>query len=327
MAGLQPERSLLLTGATGFVGGAARPALAREGWRVRCLTRDATRAKKRDPTLDWVQGDVADPASCARALDGCQAALYLVHGIGEGGDYHRHEVMAAATFSKAAAAAGVERIVYLGGVAPVGTGSDHLRSRLDVGEALRAGSVKTIELRASMIVGHGSLSWLIVRDLAARLPFMVLPRWLKSRTQPVAIDDVVEALVRALELPLEASAWFDIPGPVTLSGKEILEETARVMGLRHPRMVAVPFLSPRLSSLWVRFVTRAQWSVAREVVVGLTEDLLARDDRFWALIGHPHRLSFAEAAKRALGAERGDHRVQGTWGAIERARGLSKSSA
>ncbi len=106
MAGLQPERSLLLTGATGFVGGAARPALAREGWRLRGLTRDAARAKKHDPTLDWVQGDVSDPASCARALDGCQAALYLVHGIGEGVDYHRHEVMAAATFSKAAAAVG-----------------------------------------------------------------------------------------------------------------------------------------------------------------------------------------------------------------------------
>jgi uncharacterized protein YbjT (DUF2867 family) len=322
-----PERSLLLTGATGFVGGAARPALAREGWRVRCLTRDAGRAKTREPTLDWVQGDVGDEASCARALDGCQAALYLVHGIGEGPDYHRHEVMAASTFSKAAAAAGVERIVYLGGVAPTGAGSDHLRSRLDVGEVLRSGPVKTIELRASMIVGHGSLSWLIVRDLAARLPFMVLPRWLKSRTQPVAIDDVVTALARALDLPLEASAWFDIPGPVTLSGKEILEETARVMGLRHPHMVEVPLLSPRLSSLWVRFVTRAHWSVAGEVVIGLTEDLLARDDRFWQLIGRPHRLSFAKAAKLALDGERSDSRVQGIWGAIERARGISKSSA
>ena len=327
MQATMPERSLLLTGATGFVGGAVRPTLAREGWRVRCLTRDLARVQKREPTLDWVQGDVADPASYARALDGCQAALYLVHGIGDGPDYHRHEVAAASTFSSAAAAAGVERIVYLGGVAPPGAGSEHLRSRLDVGEALRAGPVKTIELRASMIVGHGSLSWIIVRDLAARLPFMVLPRWLKSRTQPVAIDDVVVALVRALELPLAASAWFDIPGPVTLSGKEILQETARVMGLAHPRMLELPLLSPRLSSLWVRFVTRAQWPVAREVVVGLTEDLLARDDRFWELIGHPHRLLFAEAARLALDAERGDGRVQGTWGAIERLRGLSKRSA
>ncbi len=320
------ERSLLLTGATGFVGGAVRPALAAQGWRVRCLTRDAARARRREPRLDWVQGDVGDPASCGAALNGCQAALYLVHGIGEGADYHRHEVMAASTFSSAAAAAGVERIVYLGGVAPSGAASEHLRSRLDVGEALRAGPVKTIELRASMIVGCGSLSWLIVRDLAARLPIMVLPRWLKSRTQPVAIDDVVIALVRALDLPLTASAWFDIPGPVTLSGKEILEETARVMGLNHPRMVEVPLLSPRLSSLWVRFVTRAKWSVAREVVVGLAEDLLAQDDRFWELVARPHRLAFGEAAKLALDAERSQARVAGPWGAIERARGFGKNS-
>src|SRR5512140_3049373 len=226
-----PERSLLLTGATGFVGGAVRPALLRDGWRVRCLTRHADRAREREPGFDWVQGDMADPASVAQALDGCHAALYLVHGIGEGADYHRREVIAASSFAKAAAAAGVERIVYLGGVAPAGAGSDHLRSRLDVGEALRAGSVRAIELRASMIVGHGSLSWLIVRDLAARLPVMVLPRWMKSRTQPVAIDDVVVALVRALDLPLTANAWFDTPGPDTLSGKEILEETARVLNL------------------------------------------------------------------------------------------------
>jgi uncharacterized protein YbjT (DUF2867 family) len=317
-----PERSLLLTGATGFVGRAVEPALAREGWRVRCLTRDLARAPNPEPTIDWVQGDVADSAACARAVDGCEAALYLVHGIGEGSDYHRQEVRAALTFSKAAAAAGVERIVYLGGVAPTGAGSLHLRSRLDVGEALRAGPVKTLELRASMIVGCGSLSWLIVRDLAARLPLMVLPQWLKSRTQPVAIDDVVTALVRALDLPLNASAWFDLPGPVALSGKEILVETAQIMGLPHPHMVEVPFLSPRLSSLWVRFVTRARWSVAREVVIGLTEDLLAQDDRFWQLVGHPHRLRFAEAAKLALVAERGSSRVRGIWGAIERARGL-----
>ena len=322
-----PERALLLTGATGFVGGAARTALVREGWRTRCLTRDAARAKQRQPALDWVQGDVADPVSCARALAGCQAALYLVHGIGADRSYHQHEVAAAATFSQAAAMAGVERIVYLGGVAPAGAGSEHLRSRLDVGEALRAGPVATVELRASMIVGHGSLSWLIVRDLAARLPFMVLPRWLKSRTQPVAIDDVVIALGRALELPLAASAWFDIPGPVTLSGKEILEATAQVLSLPHPRMLELPLLSPRLSSLWVRFVTRAEWSVAREVVVGLADDLLAEDDSFWTLIGHSRRRSFAEAARLALEAERGDSRVSGTWGAIERARGLTTGAA
>ena len=320
MTAAQP--TLLLTGATGFVGSAVRPALASSGWHVRCLTRDAAQARKRQPALDWVGGDVSDAASCARALAGCQAALYLVHGIGEGAGYHRREVAAATTFSRAAAAAGVERIVYLGGVAPAGSGSEHLRSRLEVGQTLRAGPVKTVELRASMIVGHGSLSWLIVRDLAARLPVMVLPQWLKSRTEPVGIGDVVIALVRALDLPLATSAYFDLPGPLALSGKEILEETARVMGLRRPRVIEVPLLSPRLSSLWVRFVTRAEWSVAREVVVGLANDLLAHDDRFWRLIDHPSRLTFAEAARVALTAERRQQAVTGTWGAIEHVRGL-----
>jgi len=313
---------LLLTGASGFVGGAVRPALQARGWRVRCLTRDAARARARHPELDWVQGDVADPASSARALAGCRAALYLVHGIGEGPGHQRHEVAAATAFGAAAAATGLERIVYLGGVAPAGPGSEHLRSRLAVGEALRASPVKTIELRASMIVGHGSLSWLIVRDLAARLPVMVLPQWLKSRTQPVAIADVVIALVRALELPMDGSASFDLPGPVTLSGKQILEEAARVMGLEQPRTLDVPLLSPRLSSLWVRFVTRADWSVAREVVVGLTEDLLARDGRFWQLVGHSNLIPFAEAAEMALAAERCQRPAGGTWGIIERVRGL-----
>jgi uncharacterized protein YbjT (DUF2867 family) len=269
-----------------------------------------------------VEGNVGDASSCARALDGCQAALYLVHGIGEGPDYHRREVAAATTFCQAAAGAGIERIVYLGGVAPANAGSEHLRSRLDVGQILRESSVKTIELRASMIVGHGSLSWLIVRDLAARLPVMVLPQWLKSRTQPVAIGDVVIALVRALDLPLAASACFDLPGPMALSGKAILEQTAQLMGLAHPRMIEVPFLTPRLSSLWVRFVTRAKWSVAREVVVGLADDLLARDDRFWQLIDHPNRLTFAEAVRIALSTEQRRQPVTGTWGAIEQARGL-----
>ncbi|HEX6275259.1 MAG TPA: NAD(P)H-binding protein [Polyangiaceae bacterium] len=316
--------SLLLTGATGFVGSAVRHALDAKGWHVRCLTRDAAQARRHEPGLEWVQGDVGDPSSCARALAGSSAALYLVHGIGEGSDYHEREITAASTFARAAAEAGVERVVYLGGVAPARAGSDHLRSRVAVGEVLRAGPVKTIELRASMIVGHGSLSWLIVRDLAARLPAMVLPRWLKSRTQPVAIDDVVLALVRALELPLSASACFDVPGPATLSGREILEETARVMGLSHPRMLEVPLLSPRVSALWVRFVTRAKWSVAREVVVGLTEDLLARDDGFWELVGHPQRLSFADAARLALRAELDEGPTRGMWGFLERRRGMSR---
>jgi uncharacterized protein YbjT (DUF2867 family) len=312
------RKTILLTGATGFVGRAVRPALEAEGWHVRCLTRNVERAQGLDPNADWVQGDVGDPDSCARALEGCEAALYLVHGIGEGDDYHAQEVTAARVFSSAAGAAGVNRIVYLGGVSPSGRGSDHLRSRIDVGETLRSGPVVTVELRASMIVGHGSLSWLIVRDLAARLPFMLLPRWLKSRTEPVAIDDVVAALKGAINLEVDGSAWFDIPGTDALSGKEILEQTAQVMGLRRPWMISVPLLTPRLSSLWLRLMTRAQWSIAREVVVGLTEDLLATDAKFWDLIGHSERLTFAQAAERALEVEWSTEPVEGFWGVIER---------
>jgi uncharacterized protein YbjT (DUF2867 family) len=312
------RKQILLTGATGFVGSAVQPALQAAGWRVRCMTRDLGRARRRWPHREWVEADVADEASCRRALDGCEAGLYLVHAMGEGVGFRAREVESARRFARAAAAAKLARLVYLGGVAPAGEASNHLESRVEVGAVLRAGAVPTVELRASMIIGQGSLSWLIVRDLAARLPAMVLPRWLKSRTQPVAIDDVVVGLVRALELPLPTSACFDLPGPDTLSGREILERTAIVMGLPRPRMLEVPLLTPRLSSLWVRFVTRARWSIARELVVGLTSDLLARDDRFWALVDHPARLDFAAAARRALAAERRERPVSGAWGAIER---------
>lgn len=314
-------RRVLLTGASGFVGRALQPVLSAAGWKVRCLSRDPAQARARWPELDWVQGDVGDHAACLRALDQCEAAIYLVHSMGEGSDYCARELRAAQTFARAATTTGVGRIIYLGGVAPPANVpmSDHLRSRLSVGEALRAGSVPAIELRASMIVGHGSLSWQIVRDLAARLPVMVLPRWLRSKTEPVAIDDVVIALLRGLDLPLKGSAWFDLPGPEALSGRQILERAAEALQLAQPKMVDVPLLTPHLSSLWVRFVTRAQWPIAREVVVGLTHDLLASDDRFWHAIGHAQRLRFAEAAARAIAAEQGA-RSSGVWGLWERVR-------
>ncbi len=317
---LSPDRTVLLTGATGFVGRAAYAGLERAGWRVRCATRDADRAAAQWPERQWVALDVADPESTARAMDGCEAALYLVHGMSEhAGDFRRRELDQAETFARTAGRAGLRRIVYLGGVVAGGAdASEHLRSRQEVGEALRAGPVSVVELRASMIIGDGSLSWLIVRDLAARLPVMVLPRWLESRTQPVAIADVTVALERALDIVVDGSACFDVPGPETLSGREILERTAAVFGARRPVMIEVPFLSPRLSSHWVRFVTRAEWSVAREVVVGLKTDLLAHDDRFWTLIGHTRLLNFDEAARRAVADEQGHGPVPGVWGVVER---------
>jgi uncharacterized protein YbjT (DUF2867 family) len=200
----------------------------------------------------------------------------------------------------AAERAGIERIVYLGGIAPQGRPSEHLRSRLEVGRMLRTGGVPALELRAGMIVGFGSASWRIVRDLAARLPAMVLPRWLRSRSQPVAIDDVIVALATGARLPLTRSASYDLPGPEVLSYREVLLRTARLFGHLRLPVAEVPMLSPAMSSQWLRLVTRADWAVARELVLGLTHDLIARNDAYWQLIGHPPPLAFEEAARRAL---------------------------
>jgi uncharacterized protein YbjT (DUF2867 family) len=313
--------TVLLTGATGFVGRHLWPELLRGGYEVRCMSRSAAAAAARWPDRRWVQADLADASSLEGALTGCSAAFYLAHGMAEGGgDFRRREVEQAQRFAAAAGRAGVSRLVYLGGFAPAGPPTEHLSSRLEVGETLRGGPVPTLELRASMIVGHGSLSWLIVRDLAARLPVMVLPRWLRSRTQPVALDDVLVALARGLELPLPGGASYDLPGPDTLTGRAILEETSRALGLAPPRMLEVPVLSPWLSSHWVRFVTRAHWETAREIVVGMASDFVARNADFWDLIDH-RPMPFAEAARRALAVEAtAGESIGGFWGAVERLR-------
>jgi len=314
------RRTLLLTGATGFVGRYVYEPLVEAGWTVRCATRNVAAAQERWPDREWVRLDVADADSVERAVERCDAALYLIHGMASHAeDFRQAEIHQAETFSASAARAGLKRIVYLGGVAAQADPSEHLRSREEVGEALRAGDVPTIELRASMIVGEGSLSWLIVRDLTARLPVMILPSWLRSRTEPVSIHDITIALVRSLDLEMSGSDWFDVPGSEVLSGREILGRTATALGVAKPLMIQVPFLSPKLSSHWVRFVTRAEWSVAREVVVGLKTDLIARDDRFWSLIQHAELQSFDQAARRALEDERARPPFRGVWAWIERA--------
>lgn len=260
--------------------------------------------QRRWPELTWWQADLTQADDVERALSGCRVAYYLVHSLGESTDgLFVRERDAAETFAAAAERAGVERIVYLGAIAPRGSPSEHLRSRLEVGRVLRGGRVSALELRAPMIVGYGSASWRIVRDLAARLPAMVLPRWLRSRSEPVGIDDVIVALATGARLPLTSSASFDLPGPEILSYREVLVRTARLLGHRRLRVVDVPVLSPRLSSQWIRLVTTADWSVSRELVLGLTQDLLARNDDYWQVTAHPPLLSFAEAARQALDEE------------------------
>ena len=303
------EKPVFLSGATGFIGASLYPKLVEEGLEVRCGTRNPQRAAHRMPGCDWVEFDVERPETLAAALQGCGSAYYLVHQMQTGEGYREREVQAAKAFLKAAEDAGVRRVVYLGGVEPSDNAepSEHLASRLQTGRILRSShldgdkKVVTVELRASMIVGAGSASWKMVRDLAARLPMMVLPSWTQSRSQPVFIDDVVSALVGARGLKLDDSTWFDIPGPQTLTAEEILRQVAHILGHDFVSL-PVPMLSPRVSSYWLRFVTRCDIYMARELVDGLKTDLIAQDGRFWMFINHPKRVPFEEAARRAVQA-------------------------
>ena len=293
---------ILVTGGTGFVGQALVRALVDAGHEVRATTRDLERVTNA-AGVDWVRCDVNDRTDLERAAQGIDVAYFLVHGMGSGQrDYASKERRAAAQFAEVAARAKLKRIIYLGGVAPVAKPSEHLKSRLEVGEILRAGSVPTLELRASMIIGNGSASWQIVRDLAMRLPAMLLPSWTASRTCPVAIEDVTVALVRGLELPMPASAWYDIPGPEVLSGREILVRLAALRGRRVPSL-RVPFLSVSLSSWWLKLVTRTDFSLARELVLGFTDDLLPRDARYWKEIDYQPQWTFDRTARAALQQE------------------------
>lgn len=297
------SRPVLLTGATGFVGGRLAPELEDRGWTLRCASRRPDAARHKQPKRAWVGLDLDDPATLPAALEGCGAAVFLVHSMGDGADYVDKERRSAEAFARAAEEAGLERIVYLGGVRPQGTPSRHLLSRLETGRILRSGAVPCVEIRAGMVIGAGSESWRIVRDLAMRLPIQLLPSWLQSRSQPIAIEDVCVALAFALEMELPAgSAWYDAPGPEILSAQEILKRVGAVGGIE-PIQLPIPVLTPGLSSWWLRLITRADFGIARELVHGLTDDLVAAGEGIWRFLPDHERVPFDEAARRALEAE------------------------
>jgi len=294
----------LVLGATGFVGRALVTALSEADETVRAASRTAPRrsADSERPGSRWIYCDLARRETIPPALEDIDVAYYLVHGMGgHGDDFREADRRCARQFAHAAAYSSCRRIIYLGGVAPRGRPSEHLASRLEVGEILRTSAVPVVELRASMIVGNGSASWQIVRDLAARLPFMVLPRWLESKTCPIALPDVIAALLDARDVPLAASTWFDIPGPEVLSAREMLEVVAALDGRRVPS-VRVPVLTPALSAMWLKLVSGADYALARELVLGLTEDLLPQRS-FWGITGRSPRWTFRAAAANALAAE------------------------
>ena len=294
-----PAPLLLLTGASGYVGGRLLARLEQEGRRVRCMSRRPEQMGARTaPSTEVVRGDVHDPASLADALDGVDTAYYLVHSMSGGDDYRTADRRGAAAFGTAARAAGVRRIVYLGGLG-CGTGlSGHLASRQEVGVTLAASGVPVIEFRASIVIGSGSTSFEMVRALVDRLPIMVTPRWVGTRTQPIAIEDAVEYLHQAVDLAVAGSRVIEIGGPERVSYRDLMREYARQRGLRRT-MIRVPALTPRLSSLWLGLVTPVYARVGRELVEGLRNETVVRDPSALTLFPIRPR-GVREAIARAL---------------------------
>lgn len=268
---------VLLTGATGYVGGRLLDALHARGVQLRCLARRPDFLRPRvPPEVEVVAGDVRDPDSLRAALSGVHTAYYLVHSLGEGAGFVDRERQAASAFAAAARDTGVRRIVYLGGLGHGPALSPHLASRQEVGRLLAGAGVPVIEFRASIVIGSGSLSFEMIRALVQKLPVMVVPKWAQLLAQPIAIEDVIAYLVAALDRPEGESRIYEIGGADRVSYLGIMQEYARQRGLRR-FMLPVPVLTPRLSSLWLGLVTPVQARVGRQLLVSLTNETVVTD--------------------------------------------------
>lgn len=298
-----PEsQRILVTGATGYVGGRLIPLLLDRGYRVRVLARDPGRLEGRSwrDRVEIAVGDVLEPSSLPAALDGVDAAYYLIHSMSSHGDFGRRDLRAARSFAGAAAAQGVARIIYLGGLGKAdGKLSEHLRSRQETGAALREAGVPVSEFRASILVGSGSVSFEMIRNLTERLPAMICPRWVYTRTQPIAIDDALSYLVAALETSDSQDQIIEIGGRDVLTYKEMMLTYARLRGLRR-LIFPVPLLTPRLSSYWVHLVTPIPSSIARPLIEGLGVEVVVTDHRARRLFPHIAPVDYETAVKRAL---------------------------
>jgi uncharacterized protein YbjT (DUF2867 family) len=291
---------ILLTGATGYVGGRLLRALVAAGYPVRCLARRPEYlAPRLRPGATVVQGDCLDPASLGAAMAGVHTAYYLVHSMGSTGDFAAQDRAAAQHFAAAARGGGVQRIIYLGGLADSDTPlSAHMQSRQETGDVLRAGGVPVIEFRASIILGSGSLSFELIRALSERLPVMICPRWVRTPAQPIGVEDVVAYLTAALDLPPGASEVFEVGGADRVSYAGIMAEYMRQRGLRR-LMVPVPLLTPWLSSLWLGLTTPVYARVGRKLIESVENASVVHDDR--ALRVFPIRpMGLQRAIERAM---------------------------
>ena len=289
------SRTVLVTGASGFVGSHLCDALVAEGHDVRAMTR---RPDDYDGAGTPVHGDVADPGSLDQAMAGVDAAYYLVHSLSFS-DFEDKDAVAARNFAAAAARAGVEQIIYLGGLGRDGDDlSAHLRSRREVEHLLAEAGVPVTTLRAAVVVGHGGISWEITRQIVDHLPAMITPKWVDTRTQPIALVDVIRYLVGVLGEPRAMGRTFDVAGPDVLRYVDMLQGVAAVLGKPLPR-VRVPLLTPRLSSYWLAFVTDVDLSTARNLVDSMTNEMVARDRSIEEIVPGP-TLTYKESVERAL---------------------------
>ena len=276
-----PNRPLvLLTGATGYVGARLLPLLKQQSLRLRCLARNPeTLQTQVDAATEIASGDVLDAPSLRRALAGVHTAYYLVHLMSSSADFQKDDRQAAINFGQAAQESGVRRIIYLGGLGDDRDPqlSPHLRSRHEVGQILRDSGVETIEFRASMVIGAGSLSYELMQSLTERLPVMICPRWVSVRTQPIAIDDVLAYLLAAKDLAGKGSRIFEVGGSDVVRYLDMIGEYARQRGL-HRWLISVPLLTPYLSGLWLALVTPASYEVGRHLIEGLKNPTVVRDE-------------------------------------------------
>lgn len=277
MAATQPE--ILITGATGYIGGRLLGRFEERGVPVRAMARTPEHLQPRvGETTRVVGGDIFEPESLREALQGVDIAYYLIHSLGAGGDFESREAEGACNFAEAARAAGVRRIIYLGGLGHGDELSAHLRSRQTVGRILRESGVPTLEFRASIIIGSGSVSFSLFRSLVERLPVMITPRWVRSKAQPISVEDVLDYLEAGVEVELPGSTVVEIGGADQVSYEDMMREYARQRGLRRV-IIPVPLLSPSLSSRWLSLVTPLYAPVGSKLIEGVRNDTVVESPK------------------------------------------------
>ena len=293
---------VLVTGATGYIGGRLVPRLLEAGYRVRVLARDPARLVGRSwfEQVEIVQGDVLKPETLPQAVAGVKAAYYLIHSMNGSDNFHQRDLAAARNFGDAAREAGVERIIYLGGLGdPESDLSKHLRSRQQTGDALRESGVPVTEFRAAVIVGSGSVSFEMIRYLTERVPVMVCPQWVYTKIKPIGIRNVLEYMIAALETPESAGKVIEIGGKDVMTYGDMMTGYAKVRGLKR-LLLPVPVLTPRLSSYWVHLVTPIPSAIAQPLIDGLRNEVVVRNDEARRLFPQIELMGYERAVQLAL---------------------------